>query len=116
MKIHIDKKETTEKKGLFSSVKVTQIIFKFELNEDEQLIVDKNPDILKINAMNTRQHGLDFSWNIGSMIAPKIGLLVAYNSGELINYENQINEVAKKLKAHIMSLTNSGTGTTITEI
>ena len=116
MKIHIDKTETKEKKGLFSSVNVTQIVFKFELNEEEQGIVDKHPDILKIKAMDTQQNGMNFSWNIGSMIAPKVGLLKAYNSGELINYENEINEIAKKLKDHIMSLANSSSGTTVREI
>ena len=119
MKIHVDKKESKEKTGLFSSANVTEIFVKYELNEEEQAIVNKHPDILKIKAWDYTYRGSEINPSINMIIAKpgKEGLrMVAYNSSELIEYENIINETAKKLKDHIMSLAGSGTGKTVTEI
>lgn len=114
MKIHIDKKQTKEKKGLFSSVDVTTIDFRYELNEDERAIVEKHPDIRKIKPIPYVHGGLDLSPSVNQMIE-KGWRFVAYNSSELIEYENSIQQAAKQLKAHIESLQGS-TGSTVIEI
>ena len=122
MKIHLDKKESTEKTGLFSSAKVTEIYVKFELNDEELAIVNKHPDILKIKAMDYSYKNTDLSPSIKRLIANFMkpgdqGMrIVAYNSSELINYQNVINDTAKKLKDHIISLSGSGSGSSVTEI
>jgi sulfur relay (sulfurtransferase) DsrC/TusE family protein len=120
VKIHIEKSKSTERQGLLKKVQIWEIHVWYELNEEERELLEMNPDVKKIQAIKYVYKGLDLSPSVGSLTDPKRGKdggsrIVAYSSGEMMNYENALNEAARQLKDHLMSL-KGAEGSSVTEI
>ena len=120
MKINITKNQTEERTGLFKKVQIWEIKAWLELNDEERLLLNQNPDVGKMQFIQYSYKDLDLSPSVKSMTDPKHAAdggwrFVAYSSGEMINRENEINEQAKALKDHLMSL-KGAQGTTVREI
>ncbi|MBT6228645.1 MAG: hypothetical protein HOI47_18545 [Candidatus Scalindua sp.] len=120
MKIHIEKSKSTERQGLLKKVQIWEIHVWYELNEEERELIDMNPDVKKIQTIEYEYKGLDLSPNVVMFTDPKSAKdggfrIVAYSSGEMIDYENALNTAARQLKEHLMSL-RDGEGLSVTEI
>lgn len=120
MKLHISKVQGEERVGIFKKVPIWEIKAWLELNDEERALLAKNPDVGTIKMIQYEYKDLDLSPSVKAFTDPKNAKngghrLVAYSSGQMMEMENQLNEQAKKLKNHLLSL-NGAAGSTVTEI
>jgi len=120
MKIHIEKSKSTERQGLLKKVQIWEIHVWYELNEEERELLEMNPDVKRIQTIEYEYNGIAIKPNVGMFTHPNRAKdggfrIVAYSSGEMINYENALGEAAKQLKNHLMSL-KGAEGSSVTEI
>ena len=121
MKVHIDKKQNMERAGLLKKVQVWEIYAWYELNDEERTLLEANPDVKKIEVMDYEYKGVtDIGPSVGYLTAPECATkggrrFVAYSSGAMMNYVNALNDGAKQLKDHLMSL-KGAEGSSVTEI
>jgi len=120
MKIHI-KKDKVEKKGIFGGGKTWFTVdARYELSDEERLLLSKNKHVLEMNAFDFPFRGPsgstdgNFSPTVKNLTGAKeypIGCV--FSNGELQELEQIITDGAKNLKAE---LTGGRLGTTSTEI
>jgi hypothetical protein len=120
MKLHMTKVQGEERVGILKKVPIWEIKAWLELNEEERALLTKNPDVGTIKMIPYEYKGLDLSPSIRAFTDPKHAKdgghrFVAYSSGQMMEMENQLNEQAKKLKGHLLSL-NGAAGSSVTEI
>jgi hypothetical protein len=120
MKIHIEK-EKVEKKGFLGPGKTWFIVTaRYELNDEEEQLLEKNKHVLKLTPFDFPFRGPDGDpkGNTTPTIKQLIGdkgfpLGCVFSNGELEEVENMVNQGAKNLKAELYG---GGVGSTVTEI
>lgn len=120
MKIHI-KKDKIEKKGIFGGGKSWfNIDARYELNDEERHLLEKNKNVLEMIAFDFPFRGPSgdsrggSSPTIKNMTGSKeYPLGCVFTNGEIQALEDLINEGARNLKAELFG---GGLGSTTTEI
>lgn len=121
MKLHIKKTEGKLKKSLFKTVTAYNIYAWYELSEEEQIILNKNPDVLERRLFDYLIPGFDDL----DFCSPKVkDLIKKHKSLEdgtrftsetvqgLMEIEENIKAGAKKVKDHLSALGNINTDDT----
>ena len=108
MKIHINK-DKVEKKGLFGGGKTWFTVHaRYELNEEERQLLDKNKHVLEMIAFDFPFRGPsgdtrgESSPTVKNLTGPKEYIIgCVFSNGELQDLEEIITEGAKNLKAEL---------------
>jgi hypothetical protein len=128
MKLHLTKKEVAEKSGftqLIGLSKPTQswlVQAFYELNDEERAILERYPEVKKIQVFEYTREGLDLSPTVEAFTSPKFAAkggrsFTVYSVQDLQRIEEEITEGAKKLKHHLYSLVDaSGSSSTVQDI
>src|ERR1039458_1251371 len=120
MKIHIDN-EKVEKKGFLGPGKTWFIVkARYELNDEEKQLLEKNKHVLKMIPIDFPYRGPDGKISDGNF--PTVKQLISdsgttlgcvFSNGEVEEVEGMINQGAKNLKGELYG---GGGGSSVTEI